>query len=90
MAKLYKRKETFSLAEPQAMNVQLVGNFTEWEKNPISLKRQKDGVWKATVPLEPGNHEYRFMVDGEWRNDPSCPTHAKNPFGIENCVREVS
>lgn len=41
-----------------------MGDFTEWQRRPIELKRQKDGVWRATVPLEAGTHEYRFIVDG--------------------------
>ena len=52
-----KKKESFELVEPNAADVQLVGDFTGWEQNPIALKRQKDGCWKATVPLEPGQHE---------------------------------
>jgi 1,4-alpha-glucan branching enzyme len=85
-----KRKETFEMVEPVAGSVQLVGDFTGWQRRPIELERQKDGIWRATVPLEPGAHEYRFLVDGEWRDDSRCPTRRANPFGGENCVREVS
>jgi 1,4-alpha-glucan branching enzyme len=85
-----KRKETFELVEPLAGNVQLVGDFTGWQRRPIELERQKDGVWRATVPLEPGAHEYRFLVDGQWRDDCRCEARRANPFGGENCVREVS
>ena len=85
-----KRKETFELVEPVACSVQLVGDFTGWADRPIDLKRQKDGVWRATVPLEPGAYQYRFVVDGQWRNDARCPARAPNPFGGENCVREVA
>ena len=67
----------------------LAGDFTGWEQNPAPLKKQKSGLWKTTVPLEPGSHEYRFVVDGEWRDDPECFMRVKNPFGVENCVRMV-
>ncbi len=85
-----KRKETFELVEPTASSVQLVGDFTGWQLCPVELKRQKDGVWRATVPLEPGPHEYRFIVDGKWRDDSRCSARAPNPFGGENCLREVA
>ena len=85
-----KRKETFELVEPTAGSVQLVGDFTEWGQSPIDLRRQKDGVWRATVALDPGPHEYRFMVDGEWRDDSQCPNRRNNGLGSENCVRDVA
>lgn len=90
MGKEQTKKETFQIVEPGATNVLLVGDFTDWDNNPIPLKRQKDGVWKATVPLQPGPHEYRFLVDGQWRDDGDCNSRRPNPFGGENCVRDVA
>jgi 1,4-alpha-glucan branching enzyme len=85
-----KKKENFTFFAPTAENVELVGDFTGWEDNPITLKRSKDGTWKATVPLEPGTHEYRFKVDGQWKDDETCMIRRPNAFGEQNCVREVS
>lgn len=85
-----KRKETFTLVAPEAHSVELVGDFTNWEESPVSLKRSKDGMWKAIVSIDPGTHEYRFKVDGQWRNDPDCPRRLTNPYGEENCIREVA
>jgi 1,4-alpha-glucan branching enzyme len=89
VAKAEKNKETFELDEPNARSVVLVGDFTGWESNPIPLKRQKDGSWRVTVALEPGVHQYRFLVDGEWRDDARCDARQANPFGGVNCVRQV-
>ncbi len=80
------KRQTFSLVAPEAQEVLLAGQFTDWEQHPLRLKKGKDGVWKATVSLEPGKHEYRFLVDGQWRNDPQCTTRVLNDFGTENCV----
>ena len=41
------------------------------------------------MPLEPGVHEYRFLVDGQWRDDEHCPERKPNGLGALNCVREV-
>jgi 1,4-alpha-glucan branching enzyme len=84
-----KKKETFELNEPNASVVELLGGFTNWEENPIPLRRQKNGVWRATVTLEPGAHEYRFRVDGQWRDDLGNVGRCPNPFGGENCIRDV-
>ena|SRR5216110_3105446 len=83
-------KENFALFAPEAQSVELVGNFTNWENNPVPLKKSKDGTWKATVTLESGTYEYRFKVDGQWRNDPDCPKRSTNPYGEENCIREIA
>lgn len=83
------KKETFQLIEPNAEEVLLVGDFTDWELEPILLRHERDGIWKVTVPLEPGVHEYRFIVDGQWRDDIKCPARRANGFGTENCLREV-
>ena len=89
-AKSAKKKETFSFKAPDAMSVMLVGDFTHWQSSPISLTKQKNGVWKTTVSLEPGTYHYRFLVDGEWRDDPECTLRVPNPFGAENAVRQVA
>jgi 1,4-alpha-glucan branching enzyme len=53
------------------------------------MKKDKKGVWKAAVSLKPGKYEYRFLVDGNWENDPSCTGCVSNEFGSKNCVRIV-
>ena len=85
--KIATKKESFSLSAPEAKSVSLVGCFTGWE--PINLKKQKNGIWKGSIPLEPGAYEYRFVVDGQWLNDPNCNERVPNPFGDENCRRIV-
>ena len=82
--------QSFSLLAPDALIVQLVGDFTQWQERPIDLQRDADGIWRATVKLPPGEHHYRFLVDGEWRDDPECTLRAPNPFGSENMTRQVA
>ena len=74
---------------PEAQTVQLAGDFTGWELCPVSLKKLKSGLWKTTVALEAGSYQYRFLVDGQWRDDPDCAARVPNPFGAENCVRQI-
>jgi len=84
-----KQQQTFSFDAPAANSVQLVGDFTQWQSHPIHLQRQPDGFWRTSVPLAPGVYHYRFLIDGEWRDDPECTLRVPNPFGSENAVRVV-
>lgn len=88
--KMSKQKVTFSLVAPEARSVQVAGDFTDWQEAPLDLKRQKDGVWTKTVSLEPGEHQYRLLVDGQWQDDPNCVAHIPNEFGSQNCVCVVN
>ena len=82
-------KTVFSFKAPEAQTVQLAGDFTGWEHSPLSLTKSKNGLWKMTVALAAGSYQYRFLVDGQWRDDPACATRVPNPFGAENCVRQI-
>ena len=83
------QRQTFSITAPAAASVQLVGCFTNWQQQPINLRKGTDGVWRASVRLQPGTYYYRYLVDGEWSDDPDCPLVVPNPFGCLNAVRQV-
>jgi 1,4-alpha-glucan branching enzyme len=72
------------------MSVQLVGDFTHWQQQPISMRKGADGIWRTTVELQPGAHYYRFLVDGQWRDDPECTKHVPNPYGEQDAIRQVA
>jgi 1,4-alpha-glucan branching enzyme len=84
-----KVPQEFCITAPDASDVQLVGDFTRWQERPIPLRRESEGVWRAKVELPPGEHRYRFLVDGQWCDDPECRAQAPNPFGSQDAVREV-
>ena len=65
-------EQVFSFRAPEASRVLLIGDFTHWQKRPISLRKQADGLWQTKVSLSPGTYHYRFLVDGEWCDDPEC------------------
>ena len=86
----HAKPQEFTITAPGASNVSLVGDFTNWQQHPLAMKPVGPGVWKVVVPLAPGTHHYRFLVDGEWRDDAECTLRVPNPFGTENAVRQVS
>jgi 1,4-alpha-glucan branching enzyme len=82
--------QSFSITAPAATSILLVGDFTRWQEKAIPMKKQADGVWKVSVKLAPGTYHYRFVVDGQWCDDPGCNLRMPNPFGGENAVRQVA
>jgi len=84
-----RKKQTFRIEAPGATKVLLVGEFTRWQDGAIPMQKDKNGVWTASVQLPPGEHAYRFMVDGQWTDDPDCVLRTPNPFGGQNMVRQV-
>ncbi len=49
-----KRKVTFACTAPEAHEVSLAGNFTNWDQAPVRLKKSKGGLWQTTLALTPG------------------------------------
>jgi 1,4-alpha-glucan branching enzyme len=80
------KKINFEIIAPEAETAFLVGDFNEWNISAHPCKRNAKGVWKTSIKLVPGRYEYRFLIDGEWRNDPKSSAFASNPFGSDNCV----
>ncbi len=76
----------FVLNMPQARAVSVAGTFNGWDAKQAPLRRAPDGTWRARMGLPPGRHEYRFVVDGQWQDDPRARTKVPNPFGGENAV----
>jgi len=70
----------------------LLGDFNNWDLNSgVALKQQKDGSFKASLSLQSGSYEYRYLLnDGRWVNDTQASRYSYNPeFSVENCVIEV-
>lgn len=61
-----------------AQTVTVCGDFTNWGAKPVSMTKNAKGIWTVTVTdLEPGDHEYKFVVDGQWITDP-CNSETAN------------
>jgi 1,4-alpha-glucan branching enzyme len=84
------KKQTFHKTEPDAEYVLLAGDFTDWRQRAIRMEWGNGGVWTTTVKLPLGAHNYLFIVDGEWCEDPECPVRVPNPLGGHNMVRQVT
>lgn len=77
----------FVLNAPNARNVYLTGEFANWSSEGIRMEKdERAGLWKAVLHLEPGEYEYRFIVDGVWIKDPDNTDSVLNEFGQENSL----
>lgn len=81
------RSVTFDCPAPNATSVAVAGSFNDWRPRP--MERGNDGIWRTVLGLDPGRHEYRFIVDGVWGEDPGNPDHVDNTYGGLNSVLNV-
>jgi 1,4-alpha-glucan branching enzyme len=83
------RKLRFSVRLPQADEVVLTGDFTQWSPEGIPLHHDGHEEWYTHLELAPGDYQYRLRVDGEWRDHPQATRKVPNAFGTENCVLTI-
>ncbi|HUG39216.1 MAG TPA: glycogen-binding domain-containing protein [Longimicrobiales bacterium] len=78
----------FRFDAADARTVQLAAEFTEWRPE-YALSQAAPGVWTVVVPVEPGVHQYAFVVDGtRWVADPLAP-RVDDGFGGSNSRLDV-
>jgi chromosome partitioning protein len=75
---------------PRASNVQVAGDFNDWQPTKTQMQKVgESGVWQTELKLPPGKYRYRLVVDGQWQQDPYNEQTELNPFGGYNSVVEV-
>lgn len=87
--KAARRRVPLVVKEGNAEEVRVTGDFTDWVKEGIRLSHDGDGLWRTVLPLDPGEYQYRLLVDGEWRDHADATERVANPFGSQNCVLKV-
>ena len=89
IGKIGRQKITLFLDAPEADAVSLMGDFNQWNEKKHPMKKNADGVWEKNIMVPAGSYEYRFLVDGKWRNDPANSQVCTNSFGTVNNVLKV-
>lgn len=80
----------FQVAAPGAKDVFLAGSFNSWSADGERMSDEDhDGVWGATIPLSPGTYQYKFVIDGNWKEDVAAPSFVDDGFGGKNSVIEI-
>lgn len=86
---------TFSIPAEQAAGatcVHLVGDFTNWDRNALPMKKNKDGSFQISLSLDPGrDFFFRYLFDNSrWDNDWRADRYESSPFhDSENSVVSV-
>ena len=87
------REVVVQYRDPSASDVRIAGDFNGWvpDKNVRSLVQAEgvERVWTKILQLPPGTYHYRYVVDGEWREDPDNPQAEPGPVGGRNSVLVV-
>lgn len=84
-----RKKVTFSIQAAGARQVILMGDFNNWNPKTHPMKKGGGGIWNKTVMLAPGQYEYKFLVDGQWQEDPHNGNTCANCFGTMNNIIDL-
>lgn len=77
----------FLAAFPDAREVHIAGDFGDWSPQPLA--RNDQGDWHLKLQLQPGRYRYRYIIDGQWLNDPANIDTEPNAYGEPNSVLDV-
>jgi 1,4-alpha-glucan branching enzyme len=84
------RRVTFSVRAKVGSKVFLAGSFNNWDPTAKQmLDKNNEGLYSVTVCLEPGCHEFKYVIDGIWCADPTCVDWVHNNLGTLNSVKSV-
>jgi 1,4-alpha-glucan branching enzyme len=86
---LEEQEVIFTTLAPEAREVNVAGNFNDWRPETTPMKNTGEGKWVGRSMLRAGQYEYRFVVDGQWREDAQATQRVANPHGGFNSVLMV-
>ena len=78
----------FRLRANGAKSVAVVGSWNGWSPEPLAPAGPA-GLWEAALVLPPGEHRYRFVVDGTSRKPPDALRYVADGFGGVDGVLEI-
>ncbi|MDD5282282.1 MAG: AAA family ATPase [Candidatus Omnitrophica bacterium] len=81
---------TLKVNAPGAKEVYLAGEFNNWKLDENSRMEQNNGCWSKSLNLNNGKYRYRFVIDGNWTEDPNNPAKQLNPYGAMDSLLEVT
>ena len=81
----------FVLPVLAADRASVVGNFNGWDDSKHKMKfNEKEGAFEKEISFKPGERlEFRYLVDGEWKNDESADGFEPSGFFSQNCIVEL-
>lgn len=83
------REITLVFRDVPTRNIKIAGDFNGWRPDRDIATEFHDGTLKKVLRVRPGTYQYRLIIDGEWREDPTNPRRVTNEYGEINSVLEV-
>lgn len=82
-------KVTFKLNKEEAKaasSVKLLGDFNDWDRSAVPMKKLKNGNFTATLDLEVGRqYQFRYLLDDkEWENDWEADAYVPSPASFDD------
>ena len=88
--KIAKKRVTFRLKAEPGSEVYIAGDFNNWDPSARQLKDKfDDGNFSATMLLNPGEYQYKFVINGHWSIDPDCEEWVPNNMGTLNSLIRI-
>ena len=76
--------------EGQPGEVCLAGSFNNWDPGADRMNDDDgDGIYEITLPLDPGGYQYKFVIDGTWKEDPHAASSADDGYGGKNELMRI-
>jgi 1,4-alpha-glucan branching enzyme len=79
----------FRSHNPEALEIQLAGDFNDWMPHTTPMRRMGRGDFEARLRLPKGRYRYRLVIDGHWSHDLHNPRVETNEYGELNSIVEI-
>ncbi len=83
----------FSVPDNGCSKVEIVGDFNDWNASDEFTfkknKKRKEHVLKLKLPQN-ATYQYRYLIDGDFVNEPEADSLISNSFGTQNCVLDLN
>lgn len=84
-----RRSVSFSCTDAPGKEIFVAGSFSNWEPKHRMTDCDGSGQYSCRIMLAPGEYQYKFVVDGEWRLDAANPNFVPNDYGTLNSLLTV-
>jgi chromosome partitioning protein len=71
-------------------DLKVAGEFNDWVPDQGVETILEETQTRKIFYAEPGEYQYRLVIDGKWRNDPTNPEQVLNSLGVHNSMLKVS
>jgi hypothetical protein len=79
----------FTYYDPDAGEAFIAGSFNGWNNSANPMTRDDNGYWRVVIALGPGEHTYKFVIDGAWITDMDNPSTKSDGYGGNNSLVEI-